>query len=290
MAEDKKTKIQPADNADEPAGQPSVPEATGELPDYTAEQIAGMKPEEIQALVGNVKKFRASATQKSQEAAEIRRQAEQARAEANYYKTQSERATSDLQKFYDQMSQIPQQPVQSASSQPPKYDPYNPEKSWEDYQHYHEEALKQRDSVLDELKQDFESLRDETSVGLRTLKIDKYLEKALPELGPDVNQEEIAIWAQQHRDADWSDEGWMNTVNQAIRERQAIYNQKMDEKWQKYVAEKEKAQAGAQEVPGSPWAGGAPDYGKFAEMTPAEQDAIVMENIKKSLKAQGGGG
>ena len=84
---DKKTKIQPADTADVAAGQTSAQEATEELSKYTPEQIAGMKPDEIAKKLADADAFIKSATQKSQEAAEIRKQSEQLRAESQYYKS-----------------------------------------------------------------------------------------------------------------------------------------------------------------------------------------------------------
>jgi hypothetical protein len=244
-----------------------------------------MKPDEVVALIGNAKNFIKSATQKSQEVADIKRQTEQLRAESKYYKKQAEEASENLRKFYEQIQQS-QQPVQSTSSQPPKYDPYNPDKWADDYQRFYEEQLKTRDSKYDELSKKIKELEDNTNVGIRTLRMEKYLEKAIPEIGPDVSVEEIQIWAAQHPDADYSN---METINQAIRERQSIYDAKIEKKWEEYVAEKGQAQESAQEVPGSPWAGGAPDYEKFAEMTPAEQDALVAQKMKDALKAQGGG-
>ena len=284
----KKTKIQPADSADEGAGQ--TPDgATDELPDYTAEQIAGMKPEEMEALLGNIKKFRASATQKSQEAAEIKRQLEQIQAESKYYKTQAEQRQTDLQKVYEQMSQLSQRPAQSTPSQPPEYDPYNPDKWAKDYQKWHQDQLK---STRDEFGKKFDELKsqaEEANLGYREMRIDKYLESAKPQFGKDVSKEEIELWARQHPDADWSDGGWKNTINQALRERQAIWDQKAEAKWQEYLAEKEKAAQEAQEVPGAPWAGGAPDLDKFADATPAEKEAMMKDWFGKIQKAETGG-
>jgi hypothetical protein len=282
----KETKIQPADVADETQAGTTPQGATEELPDLTNEQIAGMKPEEIVAYVGNAKKSIASATKKWQEAADAKRQTEQLKAESKYYKAQAEQMQDNLAKLYEQMSRPPQQPAPSTQSQPPEYDPYNPEKWAQNLHKYYEEKLSTNNSRYDELSKKFEELEKTTDVGIKTLRMEKYLEKAIPEIGPDVSVEEIQIWAAQHPDADYSN---METINQAIRERQAIYDQKMEKKWETYVADKEKAQVGSQDVPGSPYAGSAPDYDKFADMTPAEQDAVVIENMKKALKAQGGG-
>lgn len=285
---DKKTKIQPADNADEQVGQPSAEEATGDLPDYTAEQIAGMKPDEVVKKLSDAKAFIKSATQKSQEAAEIRRQSEQLKAESKYWKTQAEEATKNMQKFYEQISQSTQQPAQSTPSQPPDYDPYNPDKWAQQYQKWHEEQLSSTRSEfrkeMDELKKNYE----DANLSVRTLRLEKYLEKAIPELGPDVSVEEIHIWAQQHPDADFSN---METINQAIRERQTYWDEKAKKIHEKYVAKKEELGKGAQEVPGSELAGEMPNIDEFVEATPAEKDKKVMEYFNRAArKVQGGGG
>ena len=172
---DKKTKIQPADNADVAAGQTSAQEATGELSKYTVEQIAGMKPEEIAEKLNNADAFIKSATQKSQETAEIKRQNEDLKAESKWWKSQAEEAKANMQKFYEQMSQIPQQQTPSTPSQPPKFDPYDPDKSWEANQQYWQNRL---DSTAKEFRGELDKLKNETenaNLGLRTLKMEKYL-------------------------------------------------------------------------------------------------------------------
>jgi len=288
MVEKKQTKIQPADIADEQVGQPSAQEATGDLTDYTAEQIAGMKPDEVAAKLNNANAFIKSATQKSQEAAEIRRQNEETRAQVEYWKSQAEEATKNMQKFYEQMSQTTRQQTQSAPSQPPEFDPYNPDKSFEASQKWHQEQLQ---STRDELRKELDELKnkyEETNVGLSTLKMEQYLKKAIPEFGKDVTIEEVDTWAKQHPNADYSK---MDTLNQAIREVQAGIDDRNKARWEKYVAEKEKAQEGAQETPGSEFVGEMRNVDKFVEANPSEKDAMVMEYFNRAAKkVQGGGG
>ena len=288
---DKKTKIQPVDIADDKVGQPSAEDATGELPDYTVEQIAGMKPEEVAKIVGNAKEFIKSATQKSQEAAEIRKQSEQLRAESKYYKTQAEEATKNLQKFYEQMSQLPQQQTPSAPSQPPEYDPYNPDQWARNYQKWHEEQLKTTRNEFDKKFEELKSEAQQAGTDVRTLRMEKYLDKAIPEFGKDVTIPEIDAWVRQHPNADLSAEGWMETLNQAIRECQGEINTRNEARWKEYVAEKEKQVEGAQEVPGSAFAGEVPNIDEFVSKTPADKDTEVMKFFERQArKVQGGGG
>jgi len=275
----KETKIQPADIADETQVGQTQEGATEELPDLTNEQIAGMKPEEITAYMGNAKKAIASATKKWQEAAETKQQTEQLKAESKYYKAQAEQLQDNLTKLYEQMSRLPQQSAPSTPSQPPEYDPYNPEKWARDTQKYYEEKLNTNNSKYDELSKKFEELQESTNVGIRTLRMEKYLEKAIPEIGPDVSIEEIQIWAAQHQ-----------TINQAIRERQAIYDTKAKKLAEELIAQKKKAAEGAQDVTGSPFAGGMPDVKEFAKKTPAEREAMVEEGMDKFFRAVEGGG
>ena len=265
---DKQTKIQPADAADVAAGTTPDTGATDELPDYTVEQFAGLPDEQKLALMGNVKKFRAEATQKSQEAAEIRRQNEQLKAEREYFKSEATKREELLNKYYDSLTRSQQQPERSTPSQPPEYDPYNPDKSYAALQKYHDEKLNQHDSKYAELKKEFDSLKEETNVGLRTMKMERYLEKAIPQMGPDVSQEEVVLWFNMHPDVEPNTE----SINQALRERQSIYDAKVQAKYEEYLKEKEKAAENAQETPGAAFAGGAPDVKKWLEMSEAERE------------------
>jgi uncharacterized phage infection (PIP) family protein YhgE len=281
---DKKTKIQPADIADTTqTGQP--PEGATEIPEITAEQIAGMKPEEVMAYVGNAKKFIASATQKSQEAADVKRQNEQLQAESKYWKSQAEQMQGNLQKVVEQMTQ-PQQTAQSTPSQPPEYDPYNPDKWAREYQVWHNNQLSQVAGQNAELKKTVDSLRDEFNVGLRTINVERYLEKAIPKLGPQVDADEVLLWFNMHPEVQANTE----TINQAIQERQSIIDQRAEARMEQMIAEKESAIPNVQDADGAPWAGGAISPDDFADKTPAEKEAIVGENIRKSFKALGGGG
>ena len=265
-------KIQPADSADVAGGQGS--QEPTEVKELTAEQIAGMKPQEVAAYMSNAKKFIATATQKSQEAADVRRQNEQLQAESKYWKGQAEQMTDNLQKLLVQ----PQQPGQSTASQPPPFDPYNPEKWAADYQKWNNDQNA-------ELKKSVESLRDEFNVGLRTINVERYLEKAIPKLGPQVNADEVLLWFNMHPEVQANTE----TINQAIKERQETIDARAKQRMEEYLAEKEKAAKNSQEAPGAPFAGGAPNFKEFASKTPAEQDAIIAENWARERKKLGGG-
>ena len=284
MADDK-IKIQPASEADVAAGPTSVPEATEQLPDITDEQFAGMNDSEKLALMGNVKKFRAEATQKSQEAAEIRRQNEQLQAEREYFKTEAQKKQELVDKYSEFLTRG-QQPEKSTPSQPPEYDEYNPKQSYTAFQKYHDERLNQSNSQYGELKKEFESLREETNVGLRTMKMEQYLKEAIPTLGKDVDGDEILFWFNIHPEVDRS----FDNINRAIRERQTKIDTKVKIKTEEYLKQKEEDAKNAQEVPGAPYAGSKPDFDKFVNMTPAERDAEVAKSINKSLGALGGGG
>ena len=291
MAEqDKQTKIQPADDADPQAGQSQDVATDKTLSDVTPEKFAKMNDAEKLAYMDNASKFIASATQKSQEAAEVKRQNEQLAAESKYYKAQAEKMEANLQKMYEQMINPPQPQARSTPSQPPEYDPYNPEKWARDYQTWHNEQLS---TTRDEFNKKVEELKkeaDNANVGVRGLRIEKYVEKALPEIGPDVTQEEIRIWADQHPEADWGPDKWMDTINQAIRERQAFWDKRNEENFKKYIAKKEKDAKGAQETGGSPYAGKEHDADEFVDKTPAERDKIVADGMERFLRAVEGGG
>jgi hypothetical protein len=110
--------------------------------------------------------------------------------------------------------------------------------------------------------------------------MERYLEKAIPEIGPDVSQEEVVLWFQQHPDSTVD----MNTVNQAIRERQKFWDEKAKKIQEKYVADKKEAAKGAQEPAGAPFAGKEPDYKKFVNMTPAEREAMIGEGMEKFFR------
>jgi len=283
---DEQIKIQPGDDADDKAGQSQEVATDDKLSDITAEKFAGMSDEEKLALMDNVKKMRAEATQKFQEASEYRKQFENLQAEREYYKTEAQKRQEVLDKYYESLTSQ-QQPARSEPlRQPPKIDPYaTPEQIAKEYTEYYNSLRAEDQKALEDIKKELESVKEETNTGMRTLRIEKYLEKAIPKVGPDVSQEEIEIWARQHPDADWTDRGWMNTLNQAIRERQAIYDQKVQAKYEEYLKEKEAAAKKAQETPGAPFAGGTPDFDKFAKMTPAEQEAEIAKYF-----AKGGGG
>jgi len=272
MADDK-LKIQPANEADGAVGQSPATGATGELPDLTAEQFAGLSDQEKLAYVGNAKQFIKTATQKSQEAAEIRKANEQLQAEREYFKSENQKQKELIDKYNEYLLQSQQRPEVSTPSQPPTYDPYNPDKSIDALRSHYDGQLKQRDSTIEELKGDFESLKEETNVGLRTIKMERYLEKAIPQMGPDVSQEEVVLWFNMHPDV----EPTADSISQAIRERQSLYDTKVQAKYEDYLKQKEEAAKGAQESPGAPFAGGAPDLGKFTNMTSAEQEAEIAK-------------
>ena len=287
MADNEGIKIQPGDEADGQVGTPPDAGATETLSSVDKTKWAGMNDEQKLAYLDNASKFISSATQKSQEAAEVRRQYEQLKAERDYFKSEKEKGEELITKYSDYLTSQ-QQPAVPASSQPPKFDPYNPEKSWEELNRYHDERLNQANSKYDELRQDMESLKEETNVGLRTMKMEQYLEKARPALKcNDVSDEEVYIWHQQHPEVQVS----LDSINQALRERQSVYNAKVEAKYAEYLKEKEQAALGAQEVPGSPLSGEMPDISKFVDMTPTERDEKVAEFFNRSVrKFQGGGG
>jgi len=93
MKEDKE--IQP-ENVDEKVGQPVDETATEDL---TAEQIAGKTPEELAELYGNVKKMRASATEKFQKVADLERQVEALTAEKGYIEDMYEQSKTNQESF-----------------------------------------------------------------------------------------------------------------------------------------------------------------------------------------------
>jgi hypothetical protein len=283
---DKKTKIQPVSDADKQTGQPSQ-EAT-DIQEVTAEQIAGMKPSEVEAYISNAKKALASATQKWQKAAEKERENEQLRNKAqnsDYWQQKAEEAEGHLRKVVDQMTQPPQ--TTSTPNQPPEYDPYNPEKSWRELQEWQKNQVGQVAGETAELKKTIESLREEFGTGLRTINVERYLERAIPKLGPQVDADEIVMWFNMHPEVKASTE----TINQAITERQAKISALADQRNAERIAA---AEADAQKVQdaegGAPWAGGAPNHEEFVKSTPAQKNAKVAEFFDKSLKASGGGG
>ena len=281
MADDK-LKIQPGDEADVKAGQTQEGATEDKLSDITAEKFAGMSDEEKLAYVDNANKFIASATQKSMEAAEIRKEHEDVKAERDYYKSDAQKKQEALDIYNEMLLSQQQAPARStALPQPPKYDPYNPEQWARDYQEYYNGLRAEAKKVLDDLKKKVEETDSKYDVGMRTLRIEGYLKEAIPSIGKDVSQEEIEIWARQHPDADWTDKGWKNTLNQAIRERQKIYDEKVEAKYQEYLKAKEKAAETAQETPGAPFAGGTPDLEKFVKMTPAEREAAIAKFFEK---------
>lgn len=285
MAEKKQTKIQPAVNADTLAGQPSPAEAT-EVSEVTAEKFAGMTDEQKMAYINNANNFIKSATQKSQEAASVKRQNEQLQAESKYWKSQAETMQGNLQKLYEAQVAQTQHTTQSTPSQPPEYDPYNPDKWARDTQKYYEERINHGNSKYEELKKTVDSLRDEFGVGLRTINVERYLEKAIPKLGKNVDADEIVMWFNMHPEVQANTE----TINQAITERQSKIDALAEQRAQEYLAEKEKAAQGAQDAEGSaPWAGGAPKPDEFVNMTPAEREKAVADFMERSLKARGGG-
>ena len=283
MAE--KVKIQPA-AADKQVGQTSDVEAT--VSEVTVEKWAGMTDEQKLAHIRNADELIKSATQKSQETASIKRQNEQLQAESKYYKEQAEKMQDNLQKLYEaQMAQTQRPTTQSSPSQPPEYDPYNPDKWARDYQTWHQQQLQSRDTKYDELQKSVESLKDEFNVGLRTINVERYLEKAIPKLGKDVNADEILLWFQMHPDVQAN----TDTINQAITERQAKIDALAEARMQEMLAKKEADAQKVQDVEGgAPWAGGAPNSEEFANMTPAEKEAAVAKFFERSLKASGGGG
>jgi hypothetical protein len=282
MAE-KKTKIQPVSDADKRDGQPSQ-EAT-DIQDITADKFASMNDADKAKYINDAQAFIRTATQKSQEAAEVKRQNEQLRVDSEYWKKQAEETQGHLRKVVEQMTQ-PQQTT-ATPSQPPEYDPYNPDKWAREYQAWHENRLKDVSTQNAELKKSFDSLRDEFNVGLRTINVERYLEKAIPKYGKDVDADEIVVWFQMHPEIQASTE----TINQAITERQAKIDAKAEAKMQELLAQKE---ADAQKVQdaegGAPWAGGAPNHEEFVKMTPAQKNEKVAEYMERSLKASGGGG
>lgn len=281
-----KNKIQPSDIADAtPAGQTPATEAT-EIPDITPEQAAGMKPEEVTAYITNAKKFIRSATQKSQETAEVKRQNEQIAAESKYWKSQAETMQTNLQKVYEQMAQ-PRQTTTSTPSQPPEYDEYNPRDWARNYQKWHDDRFGQMTSQNEDLRKTVETLKEEFNVGLRTINVERYLEKAIPKLGPQVDADEILLWFQMHPDVQASTE----TINQAITERQAKINTLAEVRAQEYLAAKEQDAAQTQDAAsGAPWAGGGSIVEDFADKTPAEREEIVRANLEKEWRSLGGGG
>jgi hypothetical protein len=101
-----------------------------------------------------------------------------------------------------------------------------------------------------------------------------------------VDADEVLLWFNMHPEVQANTE----TINQAIQERQAKIDALAEQRMEQKIAEKEAAVTGVQDADGAPWAGGAISPNDFADKTPAEREAIVEENIRKSFKALGGGG
>jgi len=268
-------KIQP-DDAEEKVGQPSQ-EATDELPEYTAEELAGKSPQELADLLGNVKKMRAEATQKFMKASDLEKQAEFANAKAKYLEEQNKKMQETIQEIIERRNAT--QPAGSTTTQPPKYDPYNPEQWARDYESYMNSLRAEDKKQYEKLAGEIESLRNETNVAWRTQKFDAYLDKILPIKGKDVRKQDIITYFGEHPNlVAFIEDG---SVDKAVEEEQARIERIKAEALKEDRAKKKEFAQGAQLKPGSPLATQKPDIEKLRSRSPAERDDAIASILHK---------
>ena len=192
---------------------------------------------------------------------------------------------SEYRQFVEQAIRPQQTQQPSAQSQPPEYDPYNPDKWAKEYQAWHENQLKTRDERYEELSNKFSELDKNLNVHLKQIQVERYLEKAIPQFGKDVDANRILYYFNTHPEVQPS----LENIEQAIREEQAFIDAKAEERYKEIVAQKEADAKNVQDVEGAaPFAGGGFKPEDFAKKTPAEREEIIAEGVMKSLRAGGG--
>ena len=270
-----KVKIQPGE-AEEKAGQSSL-EATDEVKDIPAEEWAKKSDEEKLALINNALKMRGESTRKYMEASEIKKQYELEKARASWLEEQNKQMQDTFQAMLDQRNEIADKG--SATTQPPKFDPYNPEKSWEDMQRWIDNQRAEDRKKYDDLAEKMETLATETDVKVNTQRLDSYLDKILPALGPDVRKQDVVTWFNMHKDIVPQIED--GSIDRAIKEEQDRIEKVREETRKEYLEKKDEAAQKAQVKPGSPLSTMTPDIEKLRSRTPAEREDAIAAILHK---------
>lgn len=261
-------------NPEEEQVQPSE-KATDEA--LTLEQLQGKKPEEILELYNNSREAIKAATQRNMETAEEKQRIKE---EREYRSNERQRQDAEIQRLNDQISQytqLMQQAGQQKQPSSPNYDELTPEQQWIQMQADQRKTQEELAEIKKQRQEDMQKLSGEIQKTQSSIKYREFLKEEIFPKYEFVTEQSLDDWFTRHPTTDPNPK----TVHTAATEIQKQQDDVIESRVQaRLKAKAEKAKEAEIPATGAPLAA-LPGDKKFIDMTPAEQQAQIEQDVKK---------